>query len=153
MGLALRIGQSAYPLLAHRAAFLTWRIAEHALDAAPYATSSLLEAFFTSESLWMIDSQQRYEAARDRYLEGDDSAIVAAYAELAEGTLRRYASLVLALIRVAAGEAPQGPLLFARIGDVEKDLRRAREPEPLAALMLRFLERNLRNADAHSNVF
>ena len=149
--LALKIGRSAYPLLAHRAAYLTWQLLESASKADSAVTTATLRTFFEAESEWMIDSQQSYERAITRYRDGDLAAIVEAYGGLAEGTLRRYASLVLALECISGQSTPQDPLVLEIIGDVETRLR-APAGRPLPQLILRFLERDLRNADAHANV-
>ena len=110
-----------------------------------------LHDLFDAESPWMIASQENYLAAMARYLDGDLGAIVEAYGHLAEGTLRRYGSLVVALEQIGAGRAIHLPLLLEKIGDVETQLVTWRA-NPLPALLLRFLERALRNAEAHANV-
>ncbi len=148
---ALRIGRSGYPLLAHRAAYLAWQLLESASKADSVATTATLRTFFEAESEWMIDSQQSYEKAITRYRDGDRAAIVEAYGDLTEGTLRRYASLVLALECISVQLTPQSPLVLETIGDVETRLR-APTGRQLPELILRFLERDLRNADAHANV-
>lgn len=149
--LGLRIGQSAFPLLAHRAAFLAWQLFGRALAADEDRTLAVLHRLFDDESLWMIGSQDDYFGALSRYLAGDKAAIVEAYSDVAEGTLRRYGSLVVALERIAAsGETPE-PLVLESIAEVESQLV-AWKDEPLPALILRFLERGLRNAEAHANV-
>jgi hypothetical protein len=99
----------------------------------------------------MIASQEDYFEAVDRYRAGDKAAIVEAYSDLAEGTLRRYGSLVVALERIAAGEAAGTPLVLENIAELEDQLG-VWQADLLPALILRFLERNLRNADAHANV-
>jgi hypothetical protein len=148
--LGLRIGRSVYPLLAHRAAFLAWRLFEAALGTDEEETLAALHGLFDAETLWMVESQADYLAALDRYLAGDDAAIIEAYGDLAEGTLRRYGSLVLALERIAGGQRPQEPLVVESIGDLEAQLG-VWQDGPLPMLILRFLERGLRNADAHAN--
>jgi hypothetical protein len=148
---ALRITRSDYPLLAHRAAYLAWQLLESASKADSVATTAILRTFFEAESEWMIDSQQSYEKAVARYRDGDLAAIVEAYGDLTEGTLRRYASLVLALECISVQVPPQSPLVLEIIGDVETRLRTP-SGRQLPELILRFLERDLRNADAHANV-
>jgi hypothetical protein len=151
LALGLRIGRSAYPLLAHRGAFLAWQLVERAAAADETKTLATLHALLEDESLWMIDSQADYFGAVERYLAGDQAAIVEAYGDLAEGALRRYASLVVALERLDGGQRPQQPLVLASLSDVEMQLG-AWSERPLPALILRFLERGLRNAEAHANV-
>jgi SEC-C motif len=149
--LAHRVGQSAYPLLAHRGAFLAWDLFERALAANETETLQALHGLLDQESEWMIDSQVNYVGAIDRYRAGDEAAIVEAYGDLAEGALRRYASVVVALERIAARQSAQEPLVLANFSEIENQLGVWTE-RPLPALILRFLERGLRNAEAHANV-
>jgi hypothetical protein len=149
--MALRVGQSAYPLLAHRSAYLAWELYERAATVDETQTLSAVRTLFDSESLWMISSQEGYTKALARYRAGDPRAILEAYRDLTEGTLRRYGSLVVALERLSSGSTVQQPLVFESIGDVESQLWMW-DTEPLPTLLGRFLDRNLRNADAHSNV-
>jgi hypothetical protein len=149
--LGLRIGRSAYPLLAHRAAYLAWQLVQGALAVDEVETLAAIHGLLDDESLWMIDSQEDYFEALDRYRAGDKAAIVEAYGDLAEGTFRRYGSLVVALERIVASEAVQTPLVLKDIGELEDQLG-VWQTELLPALTLRSLERNLRNAGAHANV-
>jgi hypothetical protein len=149
--LGLRIGRSAYPLLAHRSAYLAWQLFERATAVDEDNTLVALHGLLDDESLWMIASHEDYLAAVARYRAGDQAAIVEAYSDLAEGTLRRYGSLVVALARIAAGKTVHQPLVMDTIADVENQLG-VWQTELLPALILRFLERRLRNAEAHANV-
>jgi hypothetical protein len=149
--LGLRIGRSAYPLLGHRSAYLSWQLFERATAIDERGTLVAIHGLLDDESLWMIASQEDYLAAVTRYRAGDQAAIVEAYSDLAEGTLRRYGSLVVALERIAAGKAVHKPLVLETIAEVENQLR-VSQNELLPALILRFLERGLRNAEAHANV-
>lgn len=150
--LGLRIGRSAYPLLAHRSAYLAWQLLEAATAVDETKTLAALHGLLHNESIWMIASQEDYFEAVERYRAGDKAAIIEAYSDLAEGTLRRYGSLVVALERIIAGEPIPSPLVWETIGEIEDQLG-LWDTEPLPALILRFLERNLRNAEAHANVF
>jgi hypothetical protein len=149
--LGLRIGKSAYPLLAHRAAYLAWKLVQRAIAVDEIATLAAIHGLFDSESPWMISSQENYFGAIERYRAGDRAAIVEAYGDVAEGALRRYGSLVVALERIAAGGAAQSVLVLKDIGELEDQLC-VWQTELLPALILRFLARELRNADAHANV-
>lgn len=149
--LGLRIGQSGYPLLAHRSAFLAWQLIQRATAADEPTTLTAIHGLLDSESAWMTSSQEDYFGALERYRAGDRAAIVEAYGDLAEGTLRRYGSLVVALERITAGETVQSPLVLKDIGDLEDQLG-VWQAELLPALILRFLARELRNAEAHANV-
>jgi hypothetical protein len=102
---------------------------------------------------WIIEAGPRFWNARKRYLEGDTGAIIEAYRVLCEGVLRRYASLVIGLEHVAVGSAPPHPLVQPYVADVESRLQGlASEGRRLPRLLLTFVERRLRNADAHANV-
>jgi hypothetical protein len=61
--LGLRIGRSAYPLLAHREAYLAWHLFERATAVDEGETFTALHGLLDDESLWMIASQEDYLAA------------------------------------------------------------------------------------------
>jgi hypothetical protein len=145
--LAWEIGTSSYPLLAHRAAYLTHDLLNHAFAADRLETGRRIAAFLVDQAGWITAAGPRYKAALDRYLDDDDKpSIVEAYRLLAEGILRPYATLVHILAK--PGTAPI--TLYTTLGEVEGGLTRT--DVRIADLLLRFVEPVLRNADAHANV-
>ena len=149
VGLAFRLGLSQFPLLAHRAAYLSWKLLTRAAAINETGTIELIESFYHDEAAWIIASAPRYEQAMSRYCVNDElPAIVEAYQRLAEGVLRPYGSLLVALDDLARKRPTPEPLVASTIGGLEQ--RFERRIEAVIELLRLFVQRELRNADAHA---
>jgi len=149
VGLAFRLGFSQFPLLAHRAAYLTWKLLTRAAAIDGTGTNELIESFYGEEAAWIVASAPRYEQAMDRYRLNDElPAIVEAYQRLAEGVLRPYGSLLVALDDLARKRPTLEPLVALTIGGLEQ--RFENRVEAVIELLRLFVQRELRNADAHA---
>jgi hypothetical protein len=149
VGLAFRLGLSHFPLLAHRAAYLTWKLLARAAANDSAGTNELIGGFYRAEAAWIIASAPRYEQAMARYCLNDElPAIVEAYQRLAEGVLRPYGSLLVALDDLARKRPTLEPLVASTVGGLEQ--RFGNRAEAVIELLRLFVRRELRNADAHA---
>lgn len=148
---AERLGRSAYPLLAHRASQLTAGLVRRALTVDRQTVIDLVANFFENEAPHIQSSGTRFWNLFDRYRQEDDRPlIVDAYLLLAEGAFRRFGSLLIAIAAIANRTPMPTPFPLQTVGDVENRL--SSMDEPVAALLLEFVERELRNAGGHANV-
>jgi hypothetical protein len=153
LSIAFRIGQSAFPLLAHQAAFLTGELLSRARARDEEATRELITTFHNQHAPWIIEAGPKFWAAREAHQAGDRASIINAYRLLTEGVLRRYGALVINLEELVSDGAVTTPIDQYRLADVESRLEGlANRGAELPALLLLFTERSLRNADAHVNV-
>jgi hypothetical protein len=146
--LATRLGASQFPVLAHRAAFLTTDLLERADLVDRAATSQLVGGFYMTEAPWIIESDSTYRPAMLDYLENDNrAAVLQALRALSEGVLRPYGSLLIALAAAAHGQRPESVTVESTLGTLAD--RFSSLTHPIFGLLRRFINPELRNADAH----
>jgi hypothetical protein len=148
VSLALRMGTNVFPLLAHRALYLTWNLLRRSEATNDVATRDLVAEFLRDESGWIMASSEPYENALRDYLEKDDRlAILEALRALSEGVLRPYGSLLVALHAIASGAQRMSPPIAPALGDLSQ--RFAPVKEPSVKLLESFVRADMRNAIAH----
>jgi hypothetical protein len=148
VSLALRIGGNQYPLLAHRALFLTWDMLVRAETADAVRTRALVAEFLRDESGWIMASSEPMEKALQAYLDDDDRvAILEALRALSEGVLRPYGSLLVALHSTINAQPVPDPLIATTLGTLMQ--RFAPIQQPAIKLLESFVRADLRNAIAH----
>jgi hypothetical protein len=148
--LAVKLGLSFFPLLAHRSAFLTAELIAKCAAHDSRATGRLLLEFNAQQAGRINGAGATYERLLAES-DSDESGYVLpdAYRTLAEGIFRPYASLLLLLQRLLDGE--QVTFRPASVlSDVENHLSTL--GAEFEALALRGLNRQLRNYEAHEDV-
>jgi hypothetical protein len=147
---AIRIGSTRFPLLAHRAVYLTNQLVREASSREPKLVHAFVERFFKHEATWVMASGPKFDQALHAYLEDDNRpAVVEALRILSEGVLRPYGSLICALGEVLEGDPPTAFSVEPTLGALER--RVGALDHPAARLLASFVPRELRNADAHES--
>ena len=149
--LALRLGHSRFPLLAHRAAHLATSLANRAVDADRDAAQHLVATFFRDEAGWITASASQYEEALGAFMDNDDRlAIMEAYRLVSESVLRPYGSLLVSLHALSEGRPLPEPGIAPTLGDLLQ--RFAPLIDPAIRLLGSFVRPALRNAQAHARI-
>jgi hypothetical protein len=112
--------------------------------------AELLVEFNVQQAGRILTAAGEYEALLERVMHDPDTEeLPEAYRTLAEGILRPYGSLIVALERLVLGEAVSFQA-FRTLGELEAALAQA--SASLATLMELGMSRELRNFDAHEDI-
>ncbi|MCC6222492.1 MAG: hypothetical protein IT201_03260 [Thermoleophilia bacterium] len=153
---AVGLCTSPCPLLSHRVAGLVLGLVRAARTASPEETAELYRRFYAVQPGLILEAEDSIsDSVRAAYGAEADARhlkhLVGAYRALAEGMLRPFGELALSLDALVRGEAPRSAARPRLLGVVESEL--AALGTELGTLLSLGVLRNLRNADAHLELF